>query len=69
MSARFKVVGNHIVDTWGGGVIVGELAGQQRAKTVHPRRRTRQAQAQTVQDFILAAGVVLGLWLSFVVMP
>jgi hypothetical protein len=68
--ARYKVVGNHIIDTWGGGVIVGELASERGTKVAQPRRRwSKRVQAQVMQDFILAAGVVLGAWLSYVVMP
>lgn len=68
MRARYKVVGNHIVDT-ATGEVVRELRRDWSVTTTHPHRRTKQVQTQVMQDFIMAAGLVLGVWLSFVVMP
>lgn len=78
MRARYKVVGNHIVDTWGGGVIVDELDNGRMAKAARPRRRlSKRARAQVMENFVIAAvfvfgvcsAVALGVRLSYIVMP
>ncbi|WP_405970892.1 hypothetical protein OG496_12370 [Streptomyces sp. NBC_00988] len=58
----------HVIDT-ATGEVVRELRRDWSVTAARPRRRTKRAQTQTTQDFVIAAGLVLGVWLSFVVMP
>ncbi|MFG2377608.1 hypothetical protein ACGFY9_39885 [Streptomyces sp. NPDC048504] len=67
MSARFKVVDNHVVDTWGG-VIVAELD-KPRKRGRSGKRLSMTVRRQIDANIAAAAGVVLGCWLPFAHWP
>ncbi|WP_103530552.1 hypothetical protein [Streptomyces sp. SM11] len=65
---RYKRIDGHLVDTHSG-VIVTELppARATTRRTTSPRRRVRKSpRVQLQYDVAIAAGVVLGCWLPFV---
>lgn len=68
MSARFKTDGQHIVDTWGGGVIVAELD-KPRMRGRSRQRLSKRVRRQIDANIAIAAGVVLGCWLPFAHWP
>ncbi|MDX2697472.1 hypothetical protein [Streptomyces ipomoeae] len=68
--ARYRVVGNHIVDTWGGGTILGELARDEPTRRSRSQRRLpKKVRTQIDMHFAVAAGVVLGCWLPLALWP
>jgi hypothetical protein len=70
MSARFKEIDGYIVDTWGGGVIIGEAVQDKPTRRSRSRQRLpKKVRAQIDMHFAIAAGVVLGCWLPFALWP
>ena len=65
---RFKVVDNHVIDTWGGGVIVAELD-EPRKRDRSGKRLSMTVRRQIDANIAVAAGVVLGCWLPFAHWP
>ncbi len=58
----------HVVDTWHGGVIVAELD-KARKYSRSWRRPPKKVRDQIRLNAVIAAGVVLGCWLSFALVP
>ena len=68
--SRFKEVDGYVVDTWGGGVIIGETAQHRSPRRHRSRQRLpKKVRAQIEQNAAIAVGVLLGVWLSYALWP